>query len=409
MKLAILDCFLVCTLVAFGSLYQLTIVPYLVVGFVIVVSILVALGKITERLYPVYIYGMALALLLQITMLGFYVVGADIHGEYYLASQSIQNGWDFNLRYVNSTSIALGLLSPALAKIGIPALWQFKMVYPMIFATVPLILFFAYKKIIGSDRAFWSCLFFMVMPVFFMEISGIAKSMIAEVFLALVVLLLVVDIKPWQRITGLMVCTALAMGSHYTVGFITLGILIGMVCLMVVAVPFRWSNKMPVYYYILPLIIVAGGGLLYFMHSGSGVMMRAIKMIAGWFGQLSAYRLNTGTPLIATALGLDFMKATIGGKVFRITQYLIQFMIVVGVGYSVFRYKAYKLPTEYICASVTALCLLGLCIVMPIFAAAINASRLYHFALFLLAPMLIIGFEQIGNDIKRLRWARAST
>jgi uncharacterized membrane protein len=156
MKTAIISMSALALVVGFGSYHQSAVVPYAVIGVVCAVVVLVALGKIKPRSYPIYIYGLSLALLWQMSMLGSYIVGADIHSEYFVVNRAIAEGWDLGYVHIYNTSAVLGWLSPIIAKVGIPVLWQFKALYPALFAGVPVILFFAYRRMIGEKRAFWA-------------------------------------------------------------------------------------------------------------------------------------------------------------------------------------------------------------------------------------------------------------
>ena len=108
---------------AFGAYHQSAVVPYAVIGTIGIVTVLVALGKIKPREYPVYIFGMSLALLWQTSMMGSYIVGTDIHGELFTANRAIVQGWDLSYADPSNTSIVIGGLTPFLAKLGIDPVW----------------------------------------------------------------------------------------------------------------------------------------------------------------------------------------------------------------------------------------------------------------------------------------------
>ena len=111
--------------------------------------------------------------------------------------------------------------------------------------------------------------------------------------------------------------------------------------------------------------------------------------------------LSRQEPLIQTAIGLDFGGATVGGKGFRIVQYAVQFFIALGGFYLLLRYRRYKFTADFVSCVIASFGLLGLCLFLPLFSTIINASRFYHTALFFLAPVLIIGVEEVLADVSK--------
>ena len=112
-------------------------------------------------------------------------------------------------------------------------------------------------------------------------------------------------------------------------------------------------------------------------------------------------------PLIQTALGLDFPSASSQGKSFRIFQYITQLFIVVGFIRLIFKPMKLRFTAEYIAFTVASALLLVACIFLPGFSASMNATRFYHIALLLLAPLLILGGEAIWLGVRAL-WHKAS-
>jgi uncharacterized membrane protein len=471
MKTAIISMSVLAVLVAVGSYHQAVAVPYMVIGAICTVVVLVALGKIKPREYPVYIYGMTLALLWQTSMLGGYPVGSDIQGEYFIATRAVTQGWDWAYPHPFNTSVVLGGLAPVLDGAGMPVLWQFKALYPAMFASVPLILYFAYRKMMGERRAFWASLFFMFVPVFFVEIVGIVKSMVAEIFLALMVLFLALDVKIWQKALGMGLSVVAASLCHYTIGILAVMYLAGGLLVLLagkairrgVCGRLRPSLAVPFGSVVIVAVTV---NFLWFASAGGGCMVGAYQeigknmatSIAGYFdfhkadavasgdivvnpspgGEVYAEESVLGTdvpdspstravppgeaesasepfylygqePVVKTAIGLDFGDASAGGKVFRVMQYLTEFLLFLGFIYLLFRHGRYKFRAEFVACIPVSFVLLGLCVFWLGFSSWINATRFYQISLFFLAPMLVVGVEELGDDVIRgARWLKRS-
>jgi uncharacterized membrane protein len=102
-----------------------------------------------------------------------------------------------------------------------------------------------------------------------------------------------------------------------------------------------------------------------------------------------------GDVIISAALGLDFSQVSLQGKVFRILQYITQFLIIAGCLRLVVKPSGLKLSREYIILSLVSALFLACCIVLPWFSNILNITRWYHIALITLAPFLVIGAQSL--------------
>jgi uncharacterized membrane protein len=198
------------------------------IATVIAITLLVTIRVIKDRYYPYCIGIMALGLVYSTTLLGNYVVGTDIHSELYQSRITLSTGIDF--ANANFPSIVTVALAPFLSwLLHIDIVWVYKAVLPLFLAGVPVILYFAFKAQFGAERAYFASLFFIIMPAYSLEITQIAKSMVAELFYALAILALV---SRWKwKIPIMAVSVIMAVLSHYTVGVIlicTLYYIVGM-------------------------------------------------------------------------------------------------------------------------------------------------------------------------------------
>jgi uncharacterized membrane protein len=396
---------------------------YLFISLIIFVLLIATLKKWT-KCYPYLLYAAGLAGVWQTTLLGAGLVGSDIHGEFYFATQAI-DGWN-SFASLSNTSL-LNIVVPFLMKF-IGPLIVFKWVLPAVFAFVPVILYFAFKKQMSASAAMISALFFIIVPSYSLEIAGIAKSQIAEVFLALAVLILVTDLKSIIKVGLLIPVVLLCLMFHYTAGIILLGYLGGIVFIGAIgkfirikSFDFRWR-------YLLVFLFVLPMSFLYFSIAGGGILIKTIETVALWAqqnitpdntkptivddpdshtvtgpavgisasGQLSGSYLNRQPAMVRAGIGLDFFQVSLSGKVFRILQYLTQLLILLGAVWIIFKSK---FKPEFVAGIVTALLMLGLCIFFPNFAMIANMSRFYHLSLFFLAPCLVFGLRWFDERI----------
>ena len=179
-------------------------------------------------MYPLAVFVSGLALLYYETLISNYLQGYDILLEKYLASMVVASGsWSatLSLSYYNS-ALSVVLLAPILASTcGISIVWLFKVVYPLIFALVPVALYLVFRAQTNDKVAFVSAFLFVAVQEFFVELSAIARQEIGELFLVLIILVMV-D-KQLKRRNVLTIIFALALVvSHYSLAYVFISLLI---------------------------------------------------------------------------------------------------------------------------------------------------------------------------------------
>ncbi|MFC2050560.1 DUF2206 domain-containing protein [Chloroflexota bacterium] len=401
--------------------------------FVIVIIIgLAAFNKfIHPRVYPFMIFMMALALLYQTTFISDYLVGSDIHLEYYLANLVSENGyWDPTVPTTINSCLSVVMLAPVYSLfLNTEIVWLFKIVYPLLFALMPLALFRAFSLQIKSQYAFIAIVFFITLPMFTMDMVQLARQQISELFFVLVILLMVDRRLTLIRRTTLVlifgfgiIVSYYGLGTGY-VGYLFFGVLV----LMIIksrpgrfiwqrligkhnslppdlASPGAFNKRALVSVVVVSIIFM----LVYYKFVASGTAMSgpqtASMIVSGtasggfWLDPL------TKEPLAQIALGLDFAWASIGGKVWRIFQYLIELCIIVGFFRLIFRPATLgpKLKAEYISLTiVSAFILLGV-FILPTSSYGLGATRIWQITLLLMSPLFIFGGEAIAMGIVRL-------
>jgi len=395
---------------------QNTWLLYIMIGLICAFAGLIAFDKVNKKVYPLAIFTIGLALLYQTTLIGPGLVGADIHGEYYFYFKAL-NGWDTSIPVSYNTPIGTTLIAPFLTNVfHIPGYWIYKAIFPLLFAFVPLLLYFVFKKEFGPKTAFLAALFFIIVPTWSMEMIGLPRQMLGELMLALCLFLILVS--KWRlkiRIPLLVAIGTLGAMFHYVMGPAILFYL-GLGCLFLV---FFKRRVFPVKWLSLVVVLLLISGVAYYGSVAQGKALTAITGVSsGYITQALSWTgekemeveekaevdekteeaekpesatgfLASTSPLIRTAWGLDFMDANTWGKAFRIFQYLTQLSIVAGFVYLIKERKRYSAEYLSLCGASTLL--LGACMFIPQFAAVINATRYYHIMLFLMAPVFVLG------------------
>ena len=411
-------------------------INYILIALIIGFWFLVSLDKIPERFYKVGIYAFSLSLMWSASMVGVHIIGSDMAGEYYVVNQVMVNGWNIAADYgtQTSTSVVIGWFVPIISKIlHIDPVWVFKIILPSLFAFVPVILYSAFRRQFGSKIALYSAFFFMIVPVTTLEVVQIGKAMVAEIFLALAILILTTKTRWYLQLISLSACAILALWSHYTVGLALLAYLLGIGLFKLVT--FWWKRKRVISVVVVSLSLVVSGifGYYYFKVADGGSVLGIVSRIFPSYGEIAVAtvtdsaqtasiadiyidpitgRKTTGIVesvgdvpgyrakfernegLVKMAVGWDFMSVGIWGKVFRVVQYITQILILIGAVYILFK----GLVIENVAGVSCALVILALCVFLPQFSMIINITRFYHLALFFLAPMLMLGLIRITKN-----------
>jgi len=365
-------------------------------------------------------------------MVGMSVVGSDISRELLMSNLALQNGWGLSLYDPSNTSVVVGWVIPILSKLTtIEPVWIYKVFLPIIFAFTPMILYFIFRKQFGELKAFYASMFFIIVPVFALEIASIGKSMVAETLMALT--LWVMFNAEWKQIWKfivMLVLVVLTLWVHYTIGLLLFIYLGGIVALQIVVPYFqkdKWGNVRMV---VSILVISSVAFFAYYVNVAQGLIWNSVSGIAlhhdysqsmaiiqdsvsqatsntvvgnVTYGAVS-HRLDSTVQaysLVSSALGLDIFKLGWSGMCFRIVQLLTQVLIVVGFAWMLWKRKLYNLKAEYVAGCFVAFGLLGLCVFVPAFASLINATRQFHISLMFLAPCFVLAFDAIGEIWKR--------
>lgn len=393
---------------------------YLIITSIILTVLSIVFFRVTTKFYWVGILFISAILVYSTTLLGSDVVGSDIHAEIIVSRLALEGNWNpFDpASSVSASSLFLGLFAPFIATVlGLDLIWVYKIILPIFLILVPVVLYFAFSRQIGKKEAFLSSLFFMIVPVFNLEIASIAKSMLAELFFASMILIMVSSLRQSFKLVGLLICILGMVTSHYTIAFAAIIYLLGILLIKIIFDKLSLFSRGGVDYWVLVSVLVTGilSFGIYYSLTGDGLVNSTLVRIynqfstvvsnqlvfinadnttgltTAWSSKVTAYPVDpVYTPLVQVAMGADFLQSSFFGKIFRILQFLSQLMIVGGILYLPFVYKKYKFSTEFIAGIYCSIILLLCCILIQGFANTINITRFYHISLFFLAPCLVI-------------------
>jgi uncharacterized membrane protein len=371
----------------------------------IVISLFIASATFLKRFipaetFPWLVFAIAVALLFHVSLISPYLVGYDVHLELnFLDSTLLHSKWDVSIPHNYNAMLSVTILPVIYSTfLNMDGAWVFKIVYLLIYSLVPVALFQTYQKQTTPLIAFLSAFFFMSNVEFYLDMQGLARQMIAELFLALLILL-VVDRKinlQKRRLLSLIVGAALVV-SHYAVAYIFMFFLISVWFLSLWMKDHRSLSETINATYVASFSVML---LTWYTFVASSEPFWSITELVGG---IPAHILG------AFGGGVVYLSPPYTSPMHEISKlvfYILQVFIVICIIEVILRYKKSKFDRQYILMSLISLGVLLICIFFPFFAETMKISRIYHLMLFFLAPYCILGGRTVFGLVAKIGSAR---
>jgi len=393
--------FLFPILAIIGSSHNL--ISLFLIGFISLYAILIVIfskkGEISEDVFPLAIFMIALALLLMISMGSVHIFGCDIHGEYLVFQMTKENGiWNPNVHAYN----------PCLSVTLLPTIYSlitnindeliFTVFFPILFALVPVIIFLFVRKYTGPVYAFLSAFFFLSIETFSLFMA-IARNEMALLFFALSILVFFDDeINKNIKKILFIIFGIIVVLSHYTTSYIYFGFL-----LVLGISSFFEREKIKRF----KTRIITSITLVFFL-----------VLIFFWYGQITTTPFNGFVLFIkqifqnlanllapeTRSLGaITSVGIPSGEMLFKINKYisaLMKLFIVVGTIYLIRNFKQLKVEKEFVAGAIYFLAFVILSIILPIVTLGFNIERIFLQSLVMLCFCCILGSRFIFNKLK---------
>ncbi len=357
---------------------------------------------LTPKMYPLALFLIAISILYHSSLITNYIVpfGSDVPYEYYLFKTTQNNGyWDSALSYMTSSGletynnmISITILPTVYANLmNIDAQLMFKLIYPIIFSFLPVVLYSVWQKFVGQKYAFLASFLFMSQMTFYTEMLGLNRQIIGELFFALLLLVIVqTKMRPASKVICFTIFSFGLVASHYALSLIFFFFISFAFILLIVLK--RPSKKITASMIVL-FFVVMFSWYIYTSDSASfytilGKADYVNSQLAGFFN------LSSRGETVLAGLGLT-QSPSIWNTLGRIFAYLTQGFILLGLIGLITNRKRFNIGKEYFIFAITAMAFLGMLIVVPGLANTLNMTRFYHILLFFLAPLCVIGAKFI--------------
>jgi uncharacterized membrane protein len=396
-----------------GALFDITSLLLIVIMAIAVLFWLSISSKNNSKLYLLIMLAISTALLLHTSLISKYLMGYDIHLEDYVFRLTLANGY--------WVSPGVGVYSDAarfesvLSITVLPTIYSvflntteeiiFKLVYPLTFALVPLVLYRIYESQIDKKIAILSAFFFMSAPESFygIEMLSLARQMIGELFLVLSIFLIVDREIPSQkkRILFLIFGAAIVV-SHYAISYFY-------ILLVVLAFIFtrswgRHSSSKETLGTVTVLMLFAMTFSWYLYVSDAPLMKLSADVRRIYYNFMNdIFNPRARSPQLTT---LTSPATNIVSTVHKMVFYVQNFFILVGVAELTLRRKKWEFDSRYRLMAIACMLILILCFVVPNFATSFQLTRFYAITIIFLAPFFVLGgltiFGLIKNGIKQV-------
>jgi len=364
----------------------------LFVGSLLVIVLVVGTGRVSPRIYPPLLFGIALSVGLHRNLVTGHLVGADVQAHYAVA-RVFRGGVQWAPEIVGQlTSIPAVTLTPAVLSTltGVDLATVFTVVYPFLFALVPLAVYYLGRQVFDPTVAVFGSLFLVFYHGSFYFTPG--KQLIAELFVALLLLtILGTGARGWRR--GLLVAL-LSVGlvfSHYAVTFVfglsLLGAAIALAVIRRMAPSF--DGGLSVGY----AVALLAAGTVWYWFASTDLFLTLTAVPVGLADQIQA--LVTGGTITGSGRSYSQSASSLLDRT-RVLLYLcLTGLVAVGVlartlvsGRAIYRGHRPVAP-EY-----TALAgpFLGFLVVSYFLTLNLWADRAYQLTLVVLAPFMAYGF-----------------
>jgi uncharacterized membrane protein len=367
------------------------------------VVLLITSRRIPERFYPLFVFIIALTLQYNHTLTSQNLFGIDAHYELYLADVVKSSGyWDpsfaiSNLAYSDYSAMLSVVILPNVYSIllSIDLVWVFKLVSPFIFAFIPLGLYEIYKTQIkfSNKAAFLSTFLFISFFAFYLAMPSITRQEVAELFVVLVILVITSKYVPESKKAALVI---LFIGgvvvSHYATSYIFLFYLVALLTgSAIIASQNRQIRDKSIVSAVIVFLAVVITFAWYLFASAGTPYQSLVLVVSHTYSSLS----NQFVSPNAAVLGGATSGYSLSQLLSHDWQIVTEALIVIGLGFVIWRRKTQKMTTIPLLLSLTSFAILLILIFVPSLGSAIGAYRAYSVALLFLAPCCVLGVEAI--------------
>lgn len=356
---------------------------------------------VPSKNYVVLILMVSITLLLHYSLISNYIVGNDIHLEFYLAQFTRQNGfWDStafttNLTYGRYNAMLSITILPTVYSVllNLTETWVFKIIFPLIFAFVPIVFYQTLQKKVDKKVALVSVFLLVSQSTFYTEMLGLARQMIAELFFVLLFFVLFnTKLTNRTKVVCWLVFSVGLIVSHYSLALVFLFF----ICASWAFGMFfkKQSGTLNLNLILMFLVLMFS----WYIFSSGAAPFQSIQVFGESIIQNLGDFFNPASRGSSVLRGLGLESSTsIWQTLSRAFAYGTEVLIVIGFLGLLVKWKKNDVNWDFFAVSLSGMILLAMVIVVPKFASTLNMTRFYHIILFAVAPLFALGAQTIAK------------
>jgi uncharacterized membrane protein len=168
------------------------------------------------------------ALLLVVSLRGWYITGHDIQSEYKVFTAALDAGrWlAGSAATAYNACLSITILPVSVARLtGISGIYVFKAVLPLLFAVTPVLVYRSVRNVGPPTIALLSAVYFMAFPTFYTDMAYLGRQEVAFVLLGCMIVVITDPGRPvarslvLRRATVLVLMTGIVL-SHYSTTYV---------------------------------------------------------------------------------------------------------------------------------------------------------------------------------------------
>ena len=362
----------------------------------------------SHSFYAFAIAMIALALLMHVSLVSNYILpyGGDSPVELYVfRGTELNSHWNpvFSPadeaygRY--NAMLSITILPTVYSNVlGMDPTWVFKLIYPLIFALVPVGLYLLWHPYIGKKLGFIAAFLFMAQLTFFTEMLALNRQMIAELFFVLLLLtLLTPKLSQGSKFVAFALFSFGLIFSHYALAEIFLFFILAAWAVSTFYIK-RPSFNLQLSFVVFFFVAM----FLWYIYVSDGVVFDSFVSFTGYISAQFGDFFNPASrgQAVLTGLGLATSPSTLN-TISRGFAYLTEIFIVIG-GITLIRKKTpFRFARDYAVFSILALVFLVFLTVIPGLANALSMTRFYHILLMILAPFCAVGMWMLTQYLTK--------
>jgi len=161
---------------------------FIVIGYIIVISTLQS--RVSSKIYPLLVYLIGISLILMLGLRSPHILGVDVNLEYYYFQlTTVAEKWQMVGGSLDSCLSVTLLPAAYQALLNINPEYLYKLLYPLLFSVVPLIVYLISRQFFGG---YWSFIaaFFFISQLLFLDAAANPRTTLAILFFGAAIMVL---------------------------------------------------------------------------------------------------------------------------------------------------------------------------------------------------------------------------